>query len=155
MIGFIENQHLNLSEVDGFVIQVVKQASGAGNDDFCTLSYFFYLARLADSTIHNNAAQAGLSGHGADILMDLFSKFAGRGNDKRPYFFAGSGLEALQEWKNKGCGLSGASLGKTKNITASKDGGHGLMLNRGWGSVTAGFNACHYLGVKLKIFKTH
>jgi len=155
MVGFIENQNLNVPEAYGFVIQVIKQAPWAGNDDFRAFSDFFDLAGFADSAIDHNAAQSGLSGHGTDVLMDLLRKLPGRSNDKRPYFFAGSGLEALQEREYKGGGFAGACLGQAKDIAAGENGRHGLALDGGWRSITAGFDAGNYLGVKLKLFKTH
>jgi len=155
MVSFIKNQYLNLPEVYGLVIKVIKQTAGAGNDDFRAFSDFLDLAWLADSAIDNNAAQSGFSGHGADIFMNLFSKFPGWGNNKRAHFFAGSGLEALQERKYKGGGLAGACLGKAKDIAAGENGRHGLALDGGWRSITAGLYAGNYLGVKLKLIKTH
>ena len=110
MVGLIENQHLNLPEVYGFVIQVIKQASGAGNDNFRAFSDFFDLTGLADPAIDN----------------------PGGSNDKRTYFFAGSGLQALQERKHKGGGLAGARLGEAKDIAAGENGRHGLALDGGW-----------------------
>jgi len=134
---------------------MIKQPSGAGNDDFRAFSDFFDLAGLADTAIYYDTAQSGLSGHGADILMDLFGKLPGGGHDERPYFFAGTGLEALKEREHKGRGFAGACLGKAKDIATGENGRHGLALDGGWGCISAGLYAGEYLGVKLKLVKTH
>ena len=56
--------------------------------------------------------------HFTYVAMGLFGKLPGRGNDQSPNFTLWAAMEALQDWKNKGCGFSCACLGKAEKIAS-------------------------------------
>ena len=134
---------------------MIKQPSRAGNNYFDTLPQTPGLVQLADTSIDNDTAQIGACRHFDEVFVNLFGKFAGRGDYQSPDTLSRSLQKPLQCWQDKSCCLTGACLGQAEKIATLKNGRHGLLLYGGWCSVTAELNCGFEVGMERKNFKTH
>ena len=155
MVRFIEDQVLHLGQVKGSVIQMIKQTAGTGDNDLNARPDLFDLWQLADPAVYRYAANSCLPAQLGDVAMNLLCQFTGRGDDEGPDLAARAIEQPLQNREDKGGGLASAGLGQAHNVTSLQDCWNSLFLDRGWGFIITGLNACSNFRMKIKLCKTH
>lgn len=79
MIGFVNHQHFYPGEVDRSTVHVVKEPTGAGNNNLCAPFQFLNLSVDVHPAVDGNASHAGLFSQAVDGIVNLFSQFASGG----------------------------------------------------------------------------
>ena len=141
-VGFVQNQHLHLTEVQHALLLQVQQTARCGDQN---VHPFF---ELADLRVHAHAAKDDGGGEfqvfavGADGFFNLCGQFARRcqhqyadADAAKAAFGALAHAQALQHGQGEGGGFAGAGLRATQQVTPSKHAGDGLRLYRSWGVV--------------------
>jgi len=90
-----------------------------------------------------------------DGFVDLFRKFAGRGNDQGADFTAFSLHQAVQDRQGERGGLAGAGLGQAHDVQALHDGGDALFLYRGRCGIAGCRDSGRDLGMKIECLEIH
>jgi hypothetical protein len=85
--------------------------------------------------------------------VDLFSQFAGGGQDQCPHAASRVGEQALQDRQDEGGRLAGAGLGDAQEIAPGQDRWNGLLLDRGGLAMARGLDPGANPGIQVKRLK--
>ena len=121
-----------MRQVDGALVDVVKQAAGTGNDNLGAAFQLIHLGIETNSAINSDALESGPAPQGADGLVDLLGQFAGGGNDQSPDVPAPALHQAMEDGQHKGRGLAGAGMGQAHDVVPLHDQRDCLCLYRRW-----------------------
>ena len=154
-VCLVQDEHFQMRQVDGALIEVVKQAAGTGNDNLGAAFQLIHLRIETDSSINSHALESGPASQGANGLVDLLGQFASGGNNQSPDVPAPALHQAMEDGQHKGRGLPGAGLGQAHDVVPLHDQRDCLCLYRRWRDITRRFNAGRDLGVKIKCVKFH
>ena len=144
-----------MRQVDGALIEVVKQAAGTGNDNLGAAFQLIHLRIETNSSINSNALESGPASQGADGLVGLLGQFAGGGNNQGPDVPAPALHQAMEDGQHKGRGLPGAGMGQAHDVVPLHDQRDCLCLYRRWRYIVRRGNAGRDLVVKIKCVKFH
>ncbi|MNS67590.1 hypothetical protein D3C72_1008450 [compost metagenome] len=161
-VGFVQDQHLDLAQVEHALLLQVEQAAGGGHEDVDAL------LELADLRVHAHAAED----HGGvqlqvlavrtHRLFDLGREFARggqhEGTDADAAELVGGAAahgELVQHRQGEGRGLAGAGLGAAQQVVAVEDHGNGLRLDGGGGVVAVLVHSLQDGGSQLQFVKIH
>lgn len=159
-VCLVEDEDFQVVEADVALVDVIQQASGAGDHDVHARAEFFDLRSDAHAAVEGHAAGLGVFAEFADGLVNLFGEFAGGGYDEGadlPVAGVRHGMveEALQDRQNECSGFAGAGLREAHHITPLADGWDSLQLNGGWGGVPQVFYPGVDARVEVERFKVH
>ncbi|OFA01229.1 hypothetical protein DUPY_21870 [Duganella phyllosphaerae] len=144
-VGFVQDQHFDLAQIDGALLHVVEQAARGGDQDVDAVFQLLDLRVDADAAEDYGRVQLGVLAVGAHAFFDLGRQFAGRGQDQgadgarraigREGLADSAGRQQLQQRQGEAGGLAGAGLGACQQVAAVEDGRNGLGLDRRRGGV--------------------
>ena len=97
-VGFVQDQHLDLRQVDAAVAVQVEQAAGAGDDDLGAAPQGLDLASLAHAAIDGDAAHLGFPAQVDARLVDLFGQLARGGDDQGAHAAPGTFESVAAGW---------------------------------------------------------
>ncbi len=152
-VGFVQDQHLDVRQVDAAVAGQIEQAARAGDDDLGAAPQGLDLAILADAAIDGDAAHLRFPAQIDARLVDLFGQFARGRHDEGAHPAPGALGQPLQNGQHKGRGLAGAGLGYAQNVAPLQHDGDRLLLNRGGRGVPSRLDARVDARVKRKLFE--
>ena len=134
LVGFVEDEDLDLREVGVTLAKVVEQAAGSGDDDVDAARQRLALRAMADAAEDGGDAEAELGAVGLEAFGDLRREFARRRQDERTAAAARRrltvGREAVEDGEGEGGGLAGAGLGDAEQVAAFHHAGNGGELDR-------------------------
>ena len=150
-VRLVEHEHLEVAQVDGTLLHVVKQTSGACNGHVDPAAQGLDLGAYADAAVDRGRCQACLRAEFADRAANLFGKLARWGKHECPQGAAPAGKQAMQNRQRVGGRLAGPGLGKAHHVESLHRRGNGLLLDRCWNLVATGLNARGNTRVQLKL----
>ena len=147
-IGFVEDQHFDLAQVDKALIDQVEQSAGRRHQDVDAVSQGGDLLALADSAIDHGVAEVEVPTVGVETFKDLARELASRAQDECSgessshslsavlAISAGCGLhgrrvfrETMKDRQGKSTGLTSSGLGAAKDVSALHGLGDGVCLD--------------------------
>ena len=144
-IGFVEHQHLDLSQGYDSTRDQVLEPARSGHQDLGA-SRRLDLRPEADAAVDGRDPQAPGADDRAQLSDDLAGKLAGWGEDESrgP---AGPGLDALGQRDAEGERLARAGGRLDEQVVAGERVAHDSLLDgKGFGDVAAGKRAHHWFG---------
>ena len=136
-VGLVEDHHLDPTETEDMLLEIVDQAPGGADQDVHPGGQGLALLLIAGTAEHQSDAKAGVSGQQQGILVDLHGQFTGGRHDQgaRLRRVIGrrrlGGEQALQGHQEEGGGLTGTRLGLPRDILTGQGDRQGRGLNRG------------------------
>tara|TARA_B100001167_G_C16635452_1_gene241566 strand:- start:37 stop:396 length:360 start_codon:yes stop_codon:yes gene_type:complete len=119
MIGFIQDQSVDLTDLYLAALEQIKETPRAADNDFRPLSERLDLGAVGDAAVNRDGSDAGSAREGSDLFVNLDRKFPGWSEDERAGPGPGVFQQALEKREPEGCRLPGSSLGESKDIAAS------------------------------------
>ena len=144
-VGLVQDQHLDLREVDGPLLDVVEEAAGRRDDDRRPGAQGAGLGLEADAAVDRDGAHRAVAAVGPDALLHLERELAGGREDEAPDgavdgFRVGGRRDAgvrvavvqpLEDGQHEGRGLAGPGLGAGEQVAAGEDERDRLGLDGG------------------------
>ena len=133
-IGFVEDEHLDLVELDRALLHVVEQTPGGSDDDLHAAAQGRELGPNADATVDQGRANGQVAAVGPNALVDLRGELTRRHEDQRadgrstalvPRFRH----QPLQERQGEAGGLAGTGLRAGENVLTIENERDRLQLN--------------------------
>jgi hypothetical protein len=115
-IGFIQDQHFGVRQIDVSVTEEVEQTPRTGDHDLGAAPQRRDLAIPAYAPIHGYAAYPGLPGQIDTRPVDLFGEFARGRDDQDTHPVHRTFGQPLQDGQGKGCRSAGAHLCQAQHI---------------------------------------
>ena len=128
-VDLVEDKNLEVGEADLALLHEIEQAPRRGYDDVGSLGKGLALGAITDSAEDDDGVQVGECGKFLESLLHLERQFTGRLQDEAAGLAIGS-LEAAEDRKAEGGGLSRACLGGGDEIPPIHGNGNRLRLNR-------------------------
>ena len=142
-VGFVQDQHLHLRQVQRTLLRVVQQAAGGGHQNVHAAAQLVNLRAHANAAEHHHRGDVHVLAVNAHAFFNLRCEFARRRHDQSAHGIdaaavdeARLGRQALQQGQRESRRFAGTGLGAAQQVTAGQHGRNGLHLNRG-GSVVA------------------
>ena len=130
-VGFVEDDHLDLVELEGAALEVIHDAAGRADDDLRAVPQAAQLAVVGLAAVDGDFADALFEGGElGNFLGDLHGEFA-RGAEDQDLRRAETGIDFFDGGERERGGLAGASLRLADHIGAGQEGGDGLGLDVG------------------------
>ena len=154
-VRFVEDKDFQARKVDRFLVKVIEQPAGTGDDDIDAGAQFLDLRVQAHAAVYRAALQVCIASQFSDRYMGLFRQFACGRNNQAAYLAAWTRKQTLQNRQHEGCCFAGPGHGKAHNVLACEDRRNRLYLDRSRGFVAERLDASGYFRMKLKRAKTH
>ena len=128
-VGFVENQHLQLGEVDATVAEMVEDPPRGSHDNVCARLQALVLGSVADATVDREATHAAVLADGRRFLGNLDRKLPGGEHDQR---LGGLGFDVdrLANRYRERSGLAAAGEGLHDQVATVLHQRDGSFLNR-------------------------
>lgn len=143
-IGLVEHQVCDTAQVGLASLQHIDETARSGNADLDTTGKVADLGSLGNTTIDTGVPNARRLAELAHLLLNLYSKFTGRGKDKDDGTITLGqerlGVDVDNGRKTVGKCLAGTCLGNTDHITTRQCHGPALRLNGGRGREALGLH---------------
>lgn len=154
-VHFVEHEHLDRVEMQGFGFEEFTQTSGGRDHDVRARSQGIALRPEVDAAVQDHGFEIGELTEGLNRLLDLAGEFASGLQDEHARAGVAVRAEAIKNGQDKRGGFARAGLSRGDQVAAGEDGGDGLHLDgRGLG-VAEGLRAAHEAGVKSEFGKRH
>ena len=131
-VGFVEDQHLELREIDVAPLHVIEQAARRGDDHVDAMFQRAGLRLHPDAAVDGRALQMGVPPVGADTRGDLLGELARGHENQGPQSAALAWRQPLQDGQHERGRLAGAGLGRSDEIAAREGQGNRFRLDGGW-----------------------
>ena len=129
-VGLVEHDHLDVLERDVAALEVVDQASRAGDEHVQAALEGALLDRQVDAAERGADVQAGVLGVGAEVLGDLYAQLARRHDDQAAQARLAA-AEAVEHRQAERRGLAAAGLAEPDQLVAVEDLGDRVLLDLG------------------------
>ncbi len=161
-VGFVQHQHLNLTQVQHTLLQQVEQATRCGHQNVDTRLDTADLRIHADAAKNHGRRELQELAVGLDRLLDLGSQFAGGGEHQGAdtgtaefVLCATRHAQLVQHGQNERGGLASSGLGAAQQVVARQDYRDGLGLDGRWGLVALLAHSLDDGRSQIQIFKVH
>lgn len=139
-VGFIQDEHLDMTSAQVSTSDHVSHATGGSRDNVLAVVQFADIFANVRSSDTSMALHVHVVAKRHDNALNLGRQFSRRGQDKR-LCLADSGVDDLEHTDGEGCGFSGTRLGLRNGISALADLDDGTRLNSRWGFVAIGIDS--------------
>ena len=154
-VGFVEHEHLHMSQRHGLLFSEIEQAAGCGDDDVAAVTQLRDLRAFTHATEDRHDAQARVLAVMAHAFFDLRGEFARGSEDQRARSNRIACSQLLQDRKHEACRLAGAGLCAREYIAAAEHGGNRRELDGGGNRVTLFGHGSSQLGLEPEVGKIH
>jgi len=134
-VGFVKDEDFNFRQVEGFLVDVVEQATRRGDKNIHPAAQHGNLRVDVNATENHRRAHRQVLAVGGNAFTHLGSQFACRGKHQGAHRTETVAhilaAQALQQGQGKTGGFAGAGLCAGQHVAAFKHNGDGLGLDRG------------------------
>jgi hypothetical protein len=128
VIGFVEDENLDVLQRRGAALHVIEQTSRRGHDDVGARAQLVELRLHLDAADQTRGAEAVVLAEEIEESLRLQRDLARRREDEAPH--AAAVDEAIRHRQNERGGLAGAGLREADDVFAGERGGDDRGLNR-------------------------
>jgi hypothetical protein len=159
-VGFVEDQHFDVRQVDAATLEVVDQAARRGDDDFDATTQGIDLRLHADATEDGGRTHAEVLAIGAHAFVHLRREFTRRGQHQRTRrlrlrLAALGDIEMVEQGQRERSRLAGTGLCAGEQVATLQGDRNRLCLDRGGRGVALFGKRAQQRGRKPECFKRH
>ncbi len=129
LVGFVEDEDLQVRQVDSFLGDVVEKTPWAGDNDIHSFFQRLRLRMVAYPTIDRDAADADAAPQSEDRLVNLLRQLTGRCDNQSAQLTALALHETMQDRQHESGCFAGAGLRQPHDVAPLHDGRNRLRLN--------------------------
>src|SRR3972149_360017 len=159
-VRLIQHEHLNMLEIDGFVLHVVEKPARRGNDDVHSPAEHLDLSLHPYSSVDRPGTEVEKLPVCRNSILHLLREFACRCKDKCPrvhmsFRRAVVRRQPVKHWQHEGRRFTGTGLRRSDNVSSFGCRPKSKSLNGSGNGVSARVHSLKNLVRKTKCCETH